>query len=229
MPQIPVLTIRFHQEISPRDIPLFRGAVIDSMENANVLFHNHEEDSFRYSYPLIQYKRIAGKAAIVCVGEGVEHIGEFFAAGNFRLRLGQRMMTFDVADISVMKHEITLDDNMNTYRLNHWLPLNQENHEVYEKTERMVDRCALLERMLIGNILSFAKNMDVFFTGNVACEILSVTIPRTVLFKGVRMLSFDAVFKSNVSLPYYIGLGKGVSIGHGVISKYVQEPKQDRK
>lgn len=33
------------------------------------------------------------------------------------------------------------------------------------------------------------------------------------------MMIFNATFKSNVSLPDYIGLGKGVSIGYGEIRK----------
>lgn len=33
-------------------------------------------------------------------------------------------------------------------------------------------------------------------------------------------MGFDIRFKSNVSLPDYIGLGKGVSIGFGMIKDY---------
>lgn len=33
------------------------------------------------------------------------------------------------------------------------------------------------------------------------------------------MMGFDIRFKSNVSLPDYIGLGKGVSIGFGMIKR----------
>jgi hypothetical protein len=56
MDKIKTLTIIFNNEISQQQIPLFRGAIIDTMDNANILFHNHDEDNLRYSYPLIQYK-----------------------------------------------------------------------------------------------------------------------------------------------------------------------------
>ena len=64
---IHILVIRFKNEISLLEIPFFRGAILHALHGeANVLFHNHvDESSFRYSYPLIQYKRIQGKAAIV--------------------------------------------------------------------------------------------------------------------------------------------------------------------
>ena len=61
-----ILTIKFSNHISKEEIPLFRGAVISTLEQNNILFHNHNDDnSLRYSYPLIQYKRIGGCAAIV--------------------------------------------------------------------------------------------------------------------------------------------------------------------
>ena len=77
---IHILVIRFKNEISLLEIPFFRGAILHALHGeANVLFHNHvDESSFRYSYPLIQYKRIQGKAAIVCLKEGTEAIGHFF-------------------------------------------------------------------------------------------------------------------------------------------------------
>lgn len=66
---VKTLVIKFNNEIYPDEIDCFRGAVIHAMDGANVLFHNHLEGAgLRYSYPLIQYKRIHRKAAIVCVG-----------------------------------------------------------------------------------------------------------------------------------------------------------------
>jgi len=49
-------------------------------------------------------------------------------------------------------------------------------------------------------------------------KITQLDEPRTQYYKGVRLLSFDAEFKTNVSLPDYIGLGKGVSLGMGTIT-----------
>ena len=64
---IRTLTVTFDTDISYKEIPLFRGAVLKSMgDKANLLYHNHTgAETFRYSYPLIQYKRLGGKASIV--------------------------------------------------------------------------------------------------------------------------------------------------------------------
>ena len=83
MDTVKTLVIRFRNEIALDEIPLFRGAVIKTIDRPDILFHNHiGENGFRYSYPLIQYHRIGGRAAIVCIGDGVDAIGEFFS--NFR-------------------------------------------------------------------------------------------------------------------------------------------------
>ncbi len=95
--QIKTLVITFKNELKQAEIGRFRGAVIAATENAGVLFHNHlEDEKFRYSYPLIQYKRNRKRAAIVCVGEGTEAIGDFFSSCNFEIEIGERPVLLEV-------------------------------------------------------------------------------------------------------------------------------------
>lgn len=218
MERIKVLTVRFVNEIMREEVPLFRGAIINAMEDANLLFHNHEEDGrLRYAYPLIQYKRINQKAAIVCLGEGTEAIGQFFSSCNFDLKLGERLVKLEVETVNAHQHLIQIWDSEFTYHIRRWLPLNQDNYAAYCKEESLAAKYALLERLLTANILSFAKGIGVRFEGQVAARIIQMDEPQTQNYKGVKLMSFDAEFKSNVSLPDYIGLGKGVSLGCGTI------------
>ena len=219
---VKTLIIFFDNNITLNEIPLFRGAIIASVPNNNELFHNHLDDNkYRYAYPLIQYKRISGKAAIVCIGDGTEAIGEFFGAGNFDVQLGNRPVTLEVEHIKANKTLVQVWDTMFAYHLRKWLPLNEENYARYIAIESIAERYAFLERTLTGNILSFAKSMGIYFDNQVECKITSANEPRLMRYKGVKMMSFDVEFKSNVSLPDYIGLGKGVSLGCGmVVRKY---------
>ncbi|MBR0498645.1 MAG: hypothetical protein IJJ78_06165 [Paludibacteraceae bacterium] len=222
-----ILLVRFRNEIANSEVAMFRGAVINAVDDSDVLFHNHTDgDGFRYAYPLIQYKRINRKAAITCIGEGTEAIGKFFSSCNFDVTLGDRNMTLEVESVRAHKTLVQVWDSVFTYHLRKWLPLNQENYRKYEALDSIVERYAFLERLLTGNILSFAKSMGVYFDKQVECKITSADEPRIVNYKGVKMMSFDVEFKSNVSLPDYIGLGKGVSLGFGmVVRKY--EKKND--
>ena len=79
-----MLIVKFCNKITPQEIQQFRGAVIASLNEKDILFHNHTEDGVSYHYPRIQYKRIHQKAAIVCVKEGIKAIGELFCADNYQ-------------------------------------------------------------------------------------------------------------------------------------------------
>ena len=101
MKYVRTLTVITDAEIRQNEIPLFRGAVIDSLgEHPNVYFHNHlDNDKFRYAYPLIQYKRLGGKAAIVCIEDGVDIIGQFLTEVNGTLTIGERQITCNTGRI----------------------------------------------------------------------------------------------------------------------------------
>lgn len=215
------LIVRFGNEISQRDILLFRGAIIKATESSSILFHNHVGDGLRYAYPLIQYKRIGGKAAIVCIGEGTEAIGEFFANCNFDVSLANRPVHLEIEKVQSYQTLVQVWNDEFVYSLRKWLPLNQENYEKYLHSESIVEKYAMLEKTLVGNILSFAKGIDIHFDKEVMAKIQQIKEPRLMTHKGVRMMSFDLVFRSNVSLPDFIGLGKGVSLGFGVVTKKI--------
>ena len=222
MEKVKLLVVRFGNEIKREEIPLFRGAIVNAIENVDLLFHNHEEDGqLRYSYPLIQYKRINQKAAIVCLGEGTDAIGQFFSSCNFDVALGERQVKLEVESVNAYQHLIQIWDSEFTYHIRRWLPLNKENYAAYCKEESLAGRYAMLERLLAANILSFAKGMGIHFEGQVTARITQMDEPRLQYYKGVKLMSFDAEFKTNVSLPDYIGLGKSVSLGMGtMVRKY---------
>ena len=93
MEKTKILVVKFANMIRDEEVPLFRGAVVNTMENPNVLFHNHNSDgTLRFDYPLIQYKCLGGVAAIVCVNKGTEVIGQFFASCNFNVQIGNRQL-----------------------------------------------------------------------------------------------------------------------------------------
>ncbi len=218
MSRIRTLIIKFSNEISHKEITLFRGAVINAMENADILFHNHTDNGLRYKYPLIQYKRIHGQAAIVCIGEGTDVIGEFFNSQNYDISLGRKEITLGLDTIKNENTVLEVGDAYKTYIIRKWLPFNQDNYKKYDKTESIVEQYSMLERLLTANILSFAKGVDIHIEDNIVVKITKISESKTYIYKGVKMRGFDLEFKSNISLPDFIGLGKGVSHGYGIIN-----------
>ena len=217
---INVLTILLDLKIKEEELPSFRGAVIAKAGASNVLFHDHTDCGLRYSYPLIQYKRIGGYAAITSLESAIPRIGGLLLDNQeaFRLRIGRRLSLVSVADVHRQSLELKVSERTAAYVIVRWLPLNQENHKKYLAIDALADRITFLESLLVGNILSFAKGVDVFLDGTISLSITDLISTQTCRFKGVDMLSFNLKFKTNVTLPEFIGLGKGVSLGFGVIN-----------
>ncbi len=218
---IRVLTVYYDTEISNKEIPFFRGAVLKSLgDKADLLFHNHVgEDKFRYAYPCIQYKRLGGKAAIVCVEEGVDLVGKLLSELSGPINIGNREAECRVDHIESSKDVIQVEEEYSTYQLYHWLPLNSKNYRDYLNTEGLVEKLTMLERILANNILSFLKSIEVRLESHMAVHITDILSQRVVDYKGVKMMSFDIRFKANISLPSYIGIGKSASMGHGTLKK----------
>jgi len=225
---IPYLLVRFRNELASYEVPAFRGAVIHKVPASLTLFHNHIEDKFRYRYPLIQYKRINGKAAIVCVGEGTEDIGNFFANQNLDMEISGRKERFEIDSITANRWLLQLWESDFPYTLRKWLPFSETNYAKYRQLEGIVEKTAFLENILTGNILSLCTGLGVHMEKQVSCKILQIENERLYNYKNVRMQGMDVVFRTNISLADFVGLGKGVSLGFGMV-KRMNEHKNDNE
>ena len=220
MKTLKLITIQFENEISQSQISLFRGAVNAVLEGGHsVLFHNHNDDGLRYSYPLIQYKRLNRKAAVVSIAQGTEAIDELLNADTQKMLIGHKIRDFEVAAVKAETFKVEFCPEKQRYKLRGWLPFNSKNYKEYLQKDGLVEQVSFLNQVLTGNILSFLKGIGEFVEEKVVCSITSVSESRIVTLKGVKMMSMDVEFIANLSLPEGIGLGKGVSVGYGVISK----------
>lgn len=218
---IRTLTVFYDTEISVKEIPLFRGAVIKSLgDKANVLYHNHTgEKTFRYSYPLIQYKRLNGKAAITCVEEGVDLIGQILSELCGTILIGNREERIAVEKVVPSKEEVQISESLFVYKLHQWLPLNSKNYELYQNTEELIERIKILERILTANILSFLKGVEIHLEKQLLIHITDILGQKVITYKDVKLMAFDIKFKTNINLPVNIGIGKNASVGNGVLTK----------
>lgn len=217
---IRTLTILTDIDIQQKEVPLFRGAVLDSLgDKANLLFHNHVgEDQLRYSYPLIQYKRIGGKAAIVCVEEGADMIGQFLAESNGALRIGNREKEWKLMRVLPARLHVQTWQNSFDYHISRWLPLNAKNYQLFQNIEGLVERISFLENILKANILSMLKGLGIHLEQELIVRITKLSDPYILYNKGVGLTAFNADFISNLTIPNNVGIGKNASIGFGVVS-----------
>lgn len=228
---IRTLTVITDTEIKQKEVPLFRGAVLKNLgEKANLLFHNHTgENTFRYSYPLIQYKRIHGKAAIVCVEEGADVIGQFFLESASSFNIGERRASCRVEKVIPSKILVQTWQQSFEYHVNCWLPLNSANYQTYISTESVVERMVLLEKILKGNLLAMLKGINIHIDDLLEASITNISEPYTIENKGVRLMAFNIDFSSNLSIPNNIGIGKNASLGYGTIHQVKTENESKKQ
>ena len=219
MPIVKTLVLKFANEILASDIPKFRGAVIASLKRKNILYHNHDENGVIYKYPRVQYKRINKKATIVCVKEGVDAIHELFTSGNFIYRIGEKDVDMRIESVNTYENNIDFCDSLKSYHIHNWLPLNSENYQEFQAIERYADKILFLEKKLKANFLAFFSSIDYHVDNHINLDILNITEPILVSYKGVKLMAFDVDFKVNLLLPDYIGIGKSASVGFGIITK----------
>ena len=220
MPQVRVVKIIFDTILKPYEVPAFRGAVISLVGREHVIFHNHlGEERYHYAYPLVQYKTQGRNAGIVCIADGVEEIHHFFSKNQGRIQLGDRQRTLHVAHVKLNKFWVEVGETSHHYRIRNWLALNDKNFSRFERLELLQDKLAFLERILVGNILSFAKGIGWTVDQPIQAGITSLPESNWMPHKGVRLKAMDLSFRCNVSLPEDIGLGKSASTGFGTLEK----------
>lgn len=218
MKKIRLITIKFDTEIASHEIPAFRGAIAEKAGFENTLFHNHLKDgSFAYRYPLIQYKRLGKNPAIICIEDGVDEIHHFFQNKSWDVFLGDREVKLTVGSLNMNQITMQVWEKTFDYTIRNWLPLSQENYKAYLSLTDEMDKTEFLERKLIGNIISMAKGIKWDIEKQIKLRINELSHPKKLSYKQQYLVGFDATFRTNVFIPNGMGLGKGVSMGMGVV------------
>jgi hypothetical protein len=156
---------------------------------------------------------------LVALEEGAQLLQKLFLQVN-ELKIDGETYTINKKQIDAFNPEVGYIQDLKKYRFQSlWMALNQTNFKKYinagnnEKTE-------MLKRILIGNILSFYKGIDLHLTSEERLMLsLNNIKSKNTKFKDKNMLAFTGEFIVNASLPNYIGLGKSVSRGFGTIKQ----------
>lgn len=135
----------------------------------------------------------------------------------------QKKELFVVDQIAPQITKVHVSCESHDYYLNRWLPFNNENYEKYIGQDGLVDRMLMLENLLVSNILTACRGMGVEVDKSIRCKILQFSESQNVRYKDLARKSFGCKFRTNIVLPSYIGIGKGASVGFGIIS-----PSTDR-
>jgi hypothetical protein len=219
MKKIRILYIEFENDIASYEISAFRSAVVQIAGNENIIFHNHLKKSFRYSYPLIQYKQINKHPVIICIDEGVEEIHHFFEKKQIGIILGKREYELKILKLNLNQFIMQVWDKTFYYHLRNWLPLNQKNYSEFKKIDNEIEQIEYLEKILTGNILSFARGIEWEIDKKIQLRINKINDKKIITVKKVKREAYTIDFSTNVFIPNHIGLGKNASVGFGIVKQ----------
>ncbi len=200
------IILNSEETFKDKDAEGLRG-FIGNIFKDQLLFHNHiESKKFNYSSPLIQYKIIDGKLAIIGIDKGADILIENIEKIK-EIKLKNKIIPV-TPNLTMTFPEIKVTKKFQKYEFKSvWFALNQENYRKYRNGE------LLLSVQLRNNIIEFFKmcgitlNQEIFVEGNFKEKIF--------FSKNIKMIGFLGEFKTNVILPDDISLGKRKSTGFG--------------
>lgn len=215
------LKVAFDTEIGERELPAFRGAIAQKVGPSSVLFHNHLPDGkLRKEYPLIQYKRLGRRPAIICLGEGVEQVHHYFSQSDWDIDISGRHIAMRIDRLNLVDYTMKYMESPYPYVIRDWIALNQADYQLYQFMGSLVARVSFLESRLRQSIAYFAKGVGFpLDENNLQCVIDDITNHRVISVHGQKSSAFDVEFRANLSIPDYVGIGKGASVGMGMVSR----------
>ena len=191
--------------------------------------HNHQPpEKEADKYAVVQYKSIRRKAAVLMLDRGVAAASRLMSRTEWEIRLHrgkEALIPFTMQGQKAYEVEIGVTEALHTYRLRHWLPLNQKQFLHYRQTPRLKGRIVLLEERLLSHLHAFATGMECPLEMPLEVHILDSSFFRQQenKVKKQRFLSFNLDFEANFSLPDYVGLGAKTAFGYGVVERLGKE------
>jgi hypothetical protein len=180
-------------------------------------FHQHAGDHLVYRHPLVRYDVSTGEAIVAGLAEGSVLLRslpapEEFLLGHERHCVLEHRSETSRVDIGPASEPIGYE-----FRTP-YLALNQENHRVWGHASR-ADRQRLLERVVVGNLLSLAKGIGLHVEGRLNAAVALEPDGWHELKPGLRLLGFRGSLRVNFTLPDLWGIGKSSARGFGTLTR----------
>lgn len=216
---VPLHYLRFDTPLKAAEIPRLRRIINTYIGGENDLFHNHvSREKYHYRYPVVQYKSVEGKAALLGLGEdGCAAIAQLLQNERFLTIFRQGGMNAHLLAEQSTETLDLLDRPAYEYRIEDYIALNDRNLADWRQNPGLVFRAQLLERCLVGHCLKFASAISWQLPPrSLELNLLDYRATNVRSF-DTNFLAFRIDFLSNIRLPEWIGLGKAVSHGFGSV------------
>ena len=210
------LLLTFNLPLHPKDLVRWRGAWAELAGLEHDVFHNHEGDKkYRYRYPLVHYRVRRNRAAILAFNEAVPAVQQVLAKQDWQIRWKGEPFLLSIENLQMHEPRLHFLDTPEHYRIQYWLPFNQDNFKRWNHTSGLQAQVELLNRILVGQLLNFFSGMNWQLPQRLEAEIVHIHRSGKIEVHGTKRPAIDIVFRSNIRLPIGVGLGKAVAFGFG--------------
>lgn len=221
--KILVTVIKTDKQVK-EDPSKLRGYIGKKFPEYILLHHHINGTEYIFTYPRIQYKIIEGTPIIVGIEEGAGILKKISDEIN-ELMLGKKKYEVKSIQMNQINAEFgKCRKNIKYKFLTPWLALNPKNYKKYREIKEWKERKEFLNNILVGNILSMCKGLNYIVTGKLYAH--SLLEKNTVRYKAIPHIGFTGEFKINFKIPDYLGIGKGISHGFGVVKKIENDRKK---
>lgn len=212
-----LLKFKTDKKILYSDLLQIRGFLGNKfIENTD--FHNHINNGLNYKYPSIQYKIINREFHILAINESIPMLYSILPQIK-EFKINNEVLP--VKEISMKNYEenIGVDNDFFVYKfISPYFVFNQENYRKFKELESQREKNDLINKILTGNILSYLKSMNIWVEEKIYVDFYMEN-NKVIKCKDTKVIGLEGEFATNVRLPDYIGLGKGVAKGNGIIIK----------
>ena len=215
---LPLTTLTFPDlRLTPRDAPKLRGHFAKVFGKESILFHNHHADgTFRYAYPLVQYKVIRGVARVMGIGDGAEQVLKSFMDLK-EINLDGQRITVDSKELHVDRVEATItDDLIDYYFATPCFLLNQENYREFRELPEE-QRNSRINQLLKNHFVTALRGIGLEVTIDQPILLKARLESQLVNFKNQRMQMYRGTITTNIRWPEALGIGKSCSRGFGTV------------
>jgi hypothetical protein len=217
MNDLTFLNLQFDLPITFQEISRFRGAFVEMNGREQAIFHNHKTDRTYYNrYPCIQYQLLEGKAGILALEEGVTALQQALQQAKPQIRWKNRKTALAIEHLDLQTHQLTcVKEMIYQYRLKNYLPFNTASYKSWQETSNIYEKADLLRKLIASHLIVFAKGVKWQIPDRFEVEIIDIYRQYPAHLHQLKRPAFDLEFRTHLSLPNSIGLGKGVSHGFG--------------
>ncbi len=245
MQTVKTLQISFSLPITASEIRQWRGAFIQMAGWQDDVFHNHANETrtdengnnkvvkthqkYHYRYPMVQYRVHRGKAAVFATGQGLEALQKVLAQADWNLNWQGEKRTLYIEDIKMYQCVPAMLTAPKLYKIYRYMPFNDKNYDRWKNCAGLRERIDLLEHLLTQHIVAYCKSLEWFPEERVVVTLQDMVKTRTVPYHEAKLKAFDLQFTTNILLPDFIGIGKGVSQGYGEMSEWKERKVRQQK